>query len=71
VLKASIYVVRGLDPRVRYGIAAVFKAIMVHHVQGSLFALAERRGAQGLFKENQIIASQVQTESDVAYLSPR
>ena len=38
------FVVRGLDPPIRYGIAVVFKAIMVHHVQGSLFALAERRG---------------------------
>jgi hypothetical protein len=37
---AGRFVVRGLDPRVHYGIAAV----MVHHVQYSLFALAERRG---------------------------
>jgi hypothetical protein len=43
---------------------------MIHHVQGSLFALAERCGAQGIFEENQIIASQVRTESDMAYLSP-
>jgi acyl-CoA oxidase len=31
---------------------------------------SRRCRAQGLFKENQIIASQVRTESDVAYLSP-
>jgi acyl-CoA oxidase len=67
---AERFVARGLDPRIRYGIAAVFKAVMVHHVQSSLFALAERCGAQGLFEENQIIASQVRTESDMAYLSP-
>ena len=52
---AERFVVRGLDP---------------HHVQCSLFALAERCGAQGLFEENQIIASQARTERDVAYLSP-
>jgi acyl-CoA oxidase len=63
---AERFVARGLDPRIRYGIAAVFKAVMVHHVQSSLFALAERCGTQGLFEENQIIASQVRTESDMA-----
>jgi acyl-CoA oxidase len=63
---AERFVVRGLDPRVRYGIAAVFKAVMVHHVQGSLFALAQRCRAQGFFEENQIIASQVRTERDMA-----
>jgi acyl-CoA oxidase len=52
---AERFVIRGLDPRAHYGIAAV----MVHHVQSSLFALAERCGAQGLFEENQIIESQV------------
>jgi acyl-CoA oxidase len=67
---AERFVVRGLDPRVRYGIAAVFKAVMIHHVQCGLFALAERCRAQGLFEANQIIASQARTESDVAYLSP-
>ena len=36
---AERFVARGLDPRIRYGIGAVFKAVMVHHVQGSLFAL--------------------------------
>jgi acyl-CoA oxidase len=70
---AERLVVRSLDPRIRYGIAAVFKAVIVHHVQGSLFALAERCGAQGLFEENQIIANQVRTVSDtvsdMAYLS--
>jgi acyl-CoA oxidase len=52
---AERFVARGLDPRIRYGIGAVFKAVMVHHVQGSLFALAERCRAQGLFEANQIM----------------
>jgi acyl-CoA oxidase len=41
---AERFIICGLDPQVHYGIAAVFKAVMVHHVQGSLFALAGRRG---------------------------
>ncbi|TCD66582.1 hypothetical protein EIP91_001139 [Steccherinum ochraceum] len=49
-----------LDPRVRYGIAAAFKAVMMQHCQSSLFTLAERCGAQGLFEYNQIIQLQLE-----------
>lgn len=48
-----------LDVRVRHGIAASAKAVMVHHCQRSLYDLTERCGAQGLFEYNQIIAAQV------------
>lgn len=37
-----------LDPRVRHGIAATLKAVMLQHCQSSLYSLAERCGAQGL-----------------------
>ena len=50
---------RDLDVRVRHGIAASTKAVMVYHCQRSLFDLSERCGAQGLFGHNQIIAAQV------------
>lgn len=49
-----------LDPRVRYGIAAALKAVMVQHCQSSLYCLAERCGAQGLFEHNQIIQLQLE-----------
>ncbi|EMD40441.1 hypothetical protein CERSUDRAFT_130285 [Gelatoporia subvermispora B] len=49
-----------LDPRVRHGIAATLKAVMVQHCQSSLYSLAERCGAQGLFEHNQIIESQLE-----------
>jgi len=49
-----------LDPRVRYGIAASLKAVMVLHCQSSLYSLAERCGAQGLFEHNQIIQLQLE-----------
>ncbi|KAH8085466.1 acyl-CoA dehydrogenase NM domain-like protein [Cristinia sonorae] len=49
-----------LDPRVRHGLAASLKAVMVQHCQSSLYALAERCGAQGLFEHNQIIQSQLE-----------
>ena len=48
-----------LDMRVRHGIAASVKAVMVYHCQRSLYDLAERCGAQGLCEHNQIIATQV------------
>ncbi len=56
---AERFVRPDLDPRVRHGIAAALKAVMLYHCQSSLYALAERCGAQGLFEHNQIIASQV------------
>lgn len=47
-----------LDPRVRAGIACCAKAFLVQQVEGSLPALSERCGAQGLFLHNQIAAVQ-------------
>ncbi|KAK9369881.1 acyl-CoA dehydrogenase/oxidase C-terminal [Lipomyces kononenkoae] len=49
-----------LDYRVRHGIATAFKAVVTHAAQASLFALAERCGAQGLFEYNNIIESQLE-----------
>ncbi|KAK9238581.1 acyl-CoA dehydrogenase/oxidase C-terminal, partial [Lipomyces kononenkoae] len=49
-----------LDYRVRHGIATAFKAVVTQAAQGSLFALAERCGAQGLFEYNNIIESQLE-----------
>ena len=49
-----------VDPQVRYGIAAALKAVMVLHCQTSLYSLAERCGAQGLFEHNQIIQLQLE-----------
>ncbi|TCD62829.1 hypothetical protein EIP91_006370 [Steccherinum ochraceum] len=48
-----------LDPRVRHGITAVLKTVMVEHCQSDLFSLAERCGAQGLFEHNEIIQIQL------------
>lgn len=56
---AGQFVNPDLDPRVRHGIAATLKAVMLQHCQSSLYSLAERCGAQGLFEHNQIIESQV------------
>ncbi|KAK9234724.1 acyl-CoA dehydrogenase/oxidase C-terminal [Lipomyces kononenkoae] len=50
----------GLDYRVRHGIATAFKAVVTQAAQASLFALAERCGAQGLFEYNNIIESQLE-----------
>lgn len=49
----------GLDMAVKHGIAAALKAVMLQHVQSSLYQLAERCGAQGLYEHNQIIQAQV------------
>ena len=57
---AQRFVSPDLDPRVRHGIAAALKAVMVQHCQSSLYSLAERCGAQGLFEHNQIIQSQLE-----------
>lgn len=43
-----------LDVRVRHGVAACCKAVMVQHAQFSNCALSERLGAQGLFEYNQV-----------------
>lgn len=56
---AERFVSLKVDPRVRHGIAATLKAIMLQDCQSSLYTLAERCGAQGPFEHNQIIESQV------------
>jgi alkylation response protein AidB-like acyl-CoA dehydrogenase len=67
----------GVDYRVRHGIAAAFKAVVTQATQSSLFALAERCGAQGLFEYNNIIESQLEArgisiaEGDTLVLSIR
>ncbi|KAI0818486.1 acyl-CoA dehydrogenase NM domain-like protein [Trametes gibbosa] len=43
-----------LDGRVRHGIAAIFKAVMVQHSQQAAMGISERCGAQGLFNHNQM-----------------
>ncbi|TCD67919.1 hypothetical protein EIP91_011783 [Steccherinum ochraceum] len=47
------------DIRVRRGLGACIKSIMVHHAQSSLYDLAERCGAHGLYEHNQIIQLQL------------
>ncbi|KAJ7506874.1 hypothetical protein B0H11DRAFT_2169898 [Mycena galericulata] len=51
----------GLDMTVKHGIAAALKAVMLQHVQSSLYQLAERCGAQGLYEHNQIIEAQLES----------
>lgn len=51
---------RGMDYRVRHGVAAAFKAVLTQGAQTSLFALSERCGAQGLFEYNEIVESQLE-----------
>ncbi|KAI0644435.1 acyl-CoA dehydrogenase NM domain-like protein [Trametes meyenii] len=43
-----------LDGRVRHGIAAIFKGVMVQHSQQGALGVSERCGAQGLFAHNQM-----------------
>ncbi|KAG1867589.1 acyl-CoA dehydrogenase NM domain-like protein [Suillus tomentosus] len=45
---------KDLDVRVRHGIAACCKAVMIQHSQVANFALSERLGAQGLFEYNRL-----------------
>ncbi|KAF8584814.1 acyl-CoA dehydrogenase NM domain-like protein [Ramaria rubella] len=49
-----------LDIRVRDAVAACFKSVAVKHGQESMYSLAERSGAQGLFEFNQIIEKQLE-----------
>ncbi|KAI0633863.1 acyl-CoA dehydrogenase NM domain-like protein [Trametes polyzona] len=42
------------DMRVRHGIGAIFKAVMVQHSQKGALEVSERCGAQGLFAHNQM-----------------
>jgi len=48
-----------LGPSVQHGVATTLKAVMTQHSQKSLFQLAERCGAQGLFTHTQILQTQV------------
>ncbi|KAG1814172.1 acyl-CoA dehydrogenase NM domain-like protein [Suillus variegatus] len=45
---------KNLDVRVRHGIAACCKAVMIQHAQVANYVLSERLGAQGLFEYNQL-----------------
>ncbi|KUJ13020.1 putative acyl-CoA oxidase [Mollisia scopiformis] len=54
-----LYLDANLSDKVRAGIAAAFKACLTRGVQGSLYWLAERCGAQGLFVHNQIVELQL------------
>ena len=45
---------QSLDSRVRHGIAAIFKGVMVQHSQQGAIGVSERCGAQGLFVHNQM-----------------
>lgn len=46
---------------VRHGVAATMKAVLNSATQSSLYSLAERCGAQGLFEYNHIIQGQLET----------
>ena len=50
-----------IDGRVRHGIAAISKAVMVQHSQQGALAVSERCGAQGLFAHNQMTCLHVST----------
>ncbi|KAG1814207.1 acyl-CoA dehydrogenase NM domain-like protein [Suillus variegatus] len=45
---------KNLDVRVRHGLAACCKAVMLQHAQVGNYALSERLGAQGLFEYNRL-----------------
>ncbi|KAI9375221.1 acyl-CoA dehydrogenase NM domain-like protein [Aspergillus egyptiacus] len=73
----KLFVDKEIDDRVRHGVAAAFKAVLAQATQSTLFALAERCGAQGLFRYNSIIESQLEArgisiaEGDTLVLSIR
>ncbi|KAJ4490545.1 hypothetical protein J3R30DRAFT_3278550 [Lentinula aciculospora] len=62
---------------VRHGISTIFKATAHQHCQSTLFVLAERCGAQGLFGYNQIVRGQADmrgaciAEGDILTISIR
>ncbi|KAI0633864.1 acyl-CoA dehydrogenase NM domain-like protein [Trametes polyzona] len=68
---------KGLDWRVRQGIAAIFKAVMSQHAQQGAMGVSERCGAQGLFAHNQMTCLHSETrgiaiaEGDVLGLAIR
>ncbi|KAF7357181.1 Acyl-CoA dehydrogenase NM domain-like protein [Mycena sanguinolenta] len=49
-----------VDTRVRAGIAAAAKVMMMIHIQESCTQLSDRAGAQGLYGHNQIISMQLE-----------
>ncbi|KAL4736254.1 acyl-CoA dehydrogenase/oxidase [Aspergillus similis] len=56
----KLFMDQEIEYRVRHGVAATFKAVLAQAIQSTLFALAERCGAQGLFQYNGIIESQLE-----------
>ncbi|KAG1841422.1 acyl-CoA dehydrogenase NM domain-like protein [Suillus subalutaceus] len=68
---------KSLDVRVRHGVAACCKAVMVQHAQVANHALSERMGAQGLFEYNRLsnLYSEIRgvsiAEGDILGLSMR
>ncbi|KAG1803945.1 acyl-CoA dehydrogenase NM domain-like protein [Suillus plorans] len=68
---------KDLDVRVRHGIAACCKAVMIQHGQVANYALSERLGAQGLFEYNRLsnLYSEIRgvsiAEGDILGLSMR
>ncbi|KAG1867588.1 acyl-CoA dehydrogenase NM domain-like protein [Suillus tomentosus] len=48
------FIDKNLDDRVRHGIGACCKAVMLQHAQVANYVLSERLGAQGLFEYNQL-----------------
>jgi acyl-CoA oxidase len=54
---------KNLEIRVRHGVAACCKAVMVQHAQLANCALSERMGAQGLFEYNRLSNFYVRTPS--------
>jgi alkylation response protein AidB-like acyl-CoA dehydrogenase len=53
-----------LKPAVRHGIATTLKAVFNSATQTTLFELAERCGAQGLFRHNHIIENQLEARGN-------
>jgi hypothetical protein len=67
---------KNLDVRVRHGVAACCKAVMVQHAQLANCTLSERMGAQGLFEYNRLSNSYVRTpslrlEQELTYFAER
>jgi hypothetical protein len=56
-----------VDIRARHALGCIFKAVGVEHCQNSLYVLAERCGAQGLFGYNQIIQKKVSISTLVLF----
>lgn len=54
-----------VDPRVRHGVAATLKAVLMQHSQNIFQVVAGRCGAQGLFEFDQIMESQVSCPSRI------